>query len=137
MLIDQETIDNLARKIVQEFQPERIILFGSYAYGNPTEDSDMDLLIIMPFEGKGSHKALEMMQKLRLRIPVDLVVRTPEEVRQRLAWNDFFLREIMEKGKVLYESAIQGNADKETARQAVVHCRAVRNPFRIALKQPL
>jgi len=105
MAIDQKAIQEFADDIVKEFRPERIILFGSQAYGSPDEASDMDLLIVMPFEGKSPNKALEIMRRLKPRIPVDLIVRTPEDVRQRLALNDFFLKEITEKGKVLYESA--------------------------------
>ena len=102
--LTQKNIQDLARQIAEEFQPEQIILFGSHAYGHPTEDSDLDLLVVMPFEGSGAHKALEIMQKIKPRVPVDLMVRTPEDVRRRVSWNDFFLKEITEKGKVLYES---------------------------------
>jgi len=104
-MIDQKNIKELAQRIAREFKPDKIILFGSYAYGNPSPDSDVDLLVIMPFEGKGIRKATEIMLKINPRIPVDVVVRRPEEVEWRLKWNDFFLREIIEKGKVLYESA--------------------------------
>lgn len=105
MLIDQKSIQDLADRIATEFRPERIILFGSHAYGRPDNASDMDLLIVMPFEGKGPNKALEIMRRVRPRIPVDIIVRTPEDLHRRLALNDFFLKEITEKGKVLYESA--------------------------------
>ena len=73
-------------------------------YGRPTEDSDVDLLVILPFEGKPIQKATEILKKTKPRIPVELLVRTPEQVKRRLALNDYFLREIIEKGKVLYES---------------------------------
>jgi uncharacterized protein len=103
-LIDTESIIRLGERIAAEFSPERIILFGSYAYGNPTEDSDIDLLVILPFDGLGMRKAAEILRKINPRMPLDLIVQTPQQVHQRLIWNDFFLREIMEKGKVLYES---------------------------------
>ena len=51
-MVDDQTIQDLCNHIVQEFHPDRIILFGSYAYGNPTPDSDVDLLVVLPFEGK-------------------------------------------------------------------------------------
>ena len=105
MPIERKDISDFARRIGREFHPERVVLFGSYAYGTPTADSDVDLLIVMPFEGLGCTKAFEIMQKLKPRIPVDLVVRHPEDIRRRLAWNDFFLREIEAKGEVLYESS--------------------------------
>lgn len=103
--VDKKTIQDLADRIVQVFRPERIILFGSWAYGTPDASSDIDLLIVMPFEGQGAHKALEILRRIKPQIPVDLIVRTPEDVRQRLEWNDFFLKEITEKGKIIYESA--------------------------------
>jgi predicted nucleotidyltransferase len=104
-MIDMNAIREVTERIVQEFQPERIILFGSYAYGTPTPDSDVDLLVIVPFEGKAPRKSLEILNKVDPKFSVDIVVRTPEQVQQRLTWNDFFLRDIMKKGKVLYEAA--------------------------------
>jgi predicted nucleotidyltransferase len=95
----------MAERIVQEFRPEQIILFGSYAYGTPTVDSDVDLLVILPFAGQASRKSLEILNTVNPSFAVDLLVRTPEQVRQRLAWNDFFLQEIIRKGKVLYAAA--------------------------------
>jgi predicted nucleotidyltransferase len=103
-MVVQKDITDLTERIVREFHPERIILFGSYAYGDPTDASDVDLLVILPFEGSGIRKAVEILSRVSPRFPVDLLVRTTEQVRERLTWNDFFLREIMEKGKVLYES---------------------------------
>jgi predicted nucleotidyltransferase len=99
------SIRKLADRIVQAFNPEQIILFGSYAYGTPTADSDVDLLVILPFEGKAPRKSLEILNSINPGFAVDILVRTPEQVQQRLAWNDFFLQEIMDKGKVLYETA--------------------------------
>lgn len=104
-MIPSAEIKELSDRIAREFQPERIILFGSYAYGTPTEDSDVDLLVILPFEGKGAWKSLEILQKTNPNFAVDLLARTPEEIDRRLGWNDYFLREIIEKGKVLYEAA--------------------------------
>lgn len=104
-MVDPKSILDLSERIVRKFHPQKIILFGSYAYGEPTSDSDVDLLVVLPFAGKDIQKAAEMLNQISPRIPVELVVRTPEQIQQRLQWNDFFLREIMEKGKVLYESA--------------------------------
>ncbi len=104
-LIDKKSIEDFSGEVVRNFHPERIILFGSYTYGKPTENSDVDLLIILPFEGKPIQKASEILRKIKPRIPVELLVRTPTQVKQRLALNDHFLREIIEKGKVLYESS--------------------------------
>lgn len=97
-------IQDLCRQIVENFQPEKVILFGSYAYGTPTADSDVDLLVVMPFEGRNSQKAIEIRQKIKTTMPLDLLVRTEEQVKHRIAMEDFFMREITEKGKVLYEA---------------------------------
>lgn len=103
-MIAMDRILSVSDCIAQEFQPERIILFGSYAYGTPSEDSDVDLLVILPFKDKPVRKALEILQKTNPKIPLDLLVRTPEQVRKRLDNQDWFMREIMEKGRMLYES---------------------------------
>lgn len=101
-MIDMDDIVETAERIAQEFAPEQIILFGSYAYGCPTQDSDADLLVVLPFEGDHVRKAVEILERVDPRFPVDLLVRTPAQLRQRLEWNDFFMREIVEKGRVLY-----------------------------------
>ncbi|MCX6904596.1 MAG: nucleotidyltransferase domain-containing protein [Verrucomicrobia bacterium] len=103
-MINRKDIKRVCAQIAQGFSPQRIILFGSYAYGKPTPDSDVDLLVIMPLEGRATEKAVEISSRLEHRFPIDLLVRSPEEIRQRLAWNDFFLREVTEKGVVMYES---------------------------------
>ena len=103
-MVDSEAIRHLSESIAREFHPSSIILFGSYAYGTPTDDSDVDLLVILPFKGKPVHKALEIIKKVQPRIPVDLLVRTPEQIAERIANNDWFLREIVSKGRKLYES---------------------------------
>ena len=103
-MVSMESIQDLSRRIAAEFRPQRIVLFGSYATGEPTPDSDVDLLIIMPFEGKSVPISVEMRLKLRPAFPVDLIVRTPETVQQRLKMGDGFMRDILTRGKVLYEA---------------------------------
>ena len=97
-------IKKLCRQIVENFQPQKIILFGSHAYGKPTADSDIDLLIVMPYEGSNSQKAIEILLKLNRTMPLDLLVRTSEQVRQRIEMEDYFMQDIVEKGKILYEA---------------------------------
>jgi len=97
-------IRELSRRIAHEFRPQRIVLFGSYASGRPTPDSDVDLLVVVPHEGRSVEKSVEIRMKLRPAFPLDLLVRTPEKVRQRIAMGDAFLRDIMQNGKVLYEA---------------------------------
>ncbi len=102
-MISMAQIRALSRKIVREFHPERVILFGSYARGTATEDSDVDLLVVLPFEGSVFRKSLEIMNRVDVRYACDLLVRTPENVQQRLEMGDFFIEEIIRCGKVLYE----------------------------------
>jgi predicted nucleotidyltransferase len=97
-------IKAVAEQIGRDFRPRKVILFGSYARGKPTADSDVDLLVIMPLRGDPVYKSVEIALAARPGFPMDLLVRTPAEVRKRLAWNDSFIRDIMEKGKVLYEA---------------------------------
>ena len=103
-MIEQSKILNLVQKIIEDFHPQKIILFGSYAYGQPRDDSDIDLLVILPFTEKKSQKSLEILNKIKPIFALDLLVRTPSEIQQRLEWGDFLLQEIFEKGKILYES---------------------------------
>lgn len=104
-MISRERIDEICRRIAETFHPERIVLFGSYAYGEPTEDSDLDLLVVMPLEESPALKAAEIRIQLSIFEPTDLLVRTPEFVGQRLSLGDSFMRDIFERGRVMYETA--------------------------------
>lgn len=97
-------IKRLCDRIVREFKPEKIILFGSHAYGKPQWDSDVDLLVIMPFKGRHTRKAIEILDRLNPTTALDLLVRTPLQIEKRLAMGDFFMREIIDRGKVMYEA---------------------------------
>ena len=97
-------IRRYARAIAEEFYPDKIILFGSHAYGTPHEDSDVDLLVIMPARHQGA-QASRIRLALCAPFAMDLIVRTPETMKWRLEEGDSFLREIMSKGKILYEKA--------------------------------
>jgi len=101
-MVSAQEITQFASRLIREYHPQRIILFGSYAYGTPTPDSDVDLLIVMPFAGKPILKSVEILNTLNPNFAIDLLVRTPDELERRLALNDFFLQEIVQKGKVLY-----------------------------------
>lgn len=104
-MIKLAEIHTLARRIADEYRPDRIILFGSYATGSATDDSDIDLLVVMPYKGKPARKALEILNWVNTKLPVDLLVRSPVELRRRLAWNDYFLADIVNQGKTLHEAA--------------------------------
>ena len=99
--IPLSAIQRLAREIADKFQPDKIILFGSYAYGKPHQDSDVDLLVVMPAWNETS-KACRIRLAVHHPFPLDLIVRTPESLKWRLAEGDWFLREVVEKGKMLY-----------------------------------
>jgi len=103
-MVAMRQIEEFGQQIGREFGAERVILFGSYARGEITEDSDVDLLIVGPFEGRSADKSVEIRMKLRPKFPIDLLVRTPEKVRQRIEMGDSFMKEILEEGKVLYEA---------------------------------
>ena len=99
----QENIDKMVRRIVKKFKPEKIILFGSYARGTPTRDSDVDLLIIMPVSGSKREKRIEIGVALHdIRIPKDIIVATPDEVERRKNLIGTIIRPALEEGKVLY-----------------------------------
>ena len=86
------------------FQPEKIILFGSYAYGQPHADSDVDILVVMPARNE-IDQAVRIDRVIDPAFPLDLIVCTPKNIAWRLKEGDSFLHEIMTKGKVLYEKA--------------------------------
>jgi predicted nucleotidyltransferase len=97
-------IKKFGRQIGEQFHAERVILFGSYAQGKVTADSDVDLLVIGPFKGRSVDKSVEIRMKLRPQFPVDILIRTSEKVHQRIKMGDCFMQEILEKGKVIYEA---------------------------------
>ena len=104
-MVTRQAIQATCDDIVREFAPLQVILFGSYAYGTPTESSDVDLLVVMPVtQSERSKQAIEISQRIRPHFNVDLLVRSPEDIAYRLSQNDWFLREITEKGEILYES---------------------------------
>ena len=101
--IPMRVIRRYARQVAERFRPERIILFGSRAYGTPHEDSDVDLLVVMPARNE-SDQALRIWNALDAPFPMDLIVRTPRNLAWRLEQGDWFLREITSLGKTLYDA---------------------------------
>jgi uncharacterized protein len=100
--IPLSAIRRYARQIAERFQPDKIILFGSHAYGQPHEDSDVDLLVIMPARNQHD-QAVKIRWQLPAPFAMDLIVRTPKNLKWRLEEGDSFHTEITSKGKVLYE----------------------------------
>ena len=97
-------IEEFGREIGREFGAKKVVLFGSYADGTATDDSDVDLFVIAPFQGRSVDQSVAIRMKLRPKFPVDLIVRTPQKVRQRLKMGDCFIQDILEEGKVLYDA---------------------------------
>ena len=90
--------------ILKAFHPKKIILFGSYAYGMPAQESDVDVLVIMQTEQHPAEQATAIRLAVDFPFPVDLLVRTPEQIEERLSLGDFFIQEILSRGEVLYEA---------------------------------
>ncbi|MCY3549346.1 MAG: HEPN domain-containing protein [Candidatus Poribacteria bacterium] len=104
-MVTRQEIQATCDDIVREFAPLQVILFGSYAYGTPTEDSDVDLLVVMDIpKSEFLNKAIEIRQRISYSFGMDLLVRSPEEIAYRVSYNDWFLREITEKGELLHGS---------------------------------
>lgn len=101
--IPRAAIRQYVRQVVEQFHPQRVILFGSHAYGQPDADSDVDLLVVMPAKNELS-QSIRIRQQTDAPFPMDLLVRTPEGLAKRLAWNDWFMKEVVEKGIVLYDA---------------------------------
>jgi predicted nucleotidyltransferase len=92
--------------IARTFQPERIILFGSHAYGRPHRDSDVDVLVIMPDAKRyGRRPSLSIRRKVPAAFPVDILVKEPGDIAERLREGDSLLEEIVTQGRVMYEAS--------------------------------
>jgi predicted nucleotidyltransferase len=100
--IPMRVIRRFASQVAERFDPDKIILFGSYAYGTPHDDSDVDILVVMPARNQ-LDQAYRIRRTVSAPFPMDLIVRTPKKLRERLAEGESFLTEVVAKGKVLYE----------------------------------
>lgn len=124
-MVSMRDIRAFAGRIAAEFKPQRIILFGSYAYGKPTEDSDVDLMVVFPGRRSAIDRAIEMLQMLPYPgFPMDLLSRSEVEMRHRYEIEDWFTREIVDKGKVLYEAGDARVGGKGRSRLSVSRARA-------------
>ena len=103
-MISRRSIQTFVDQVVRQFRPARVILFGSYAYGTPNDDSDVDLMLIMPHRGSSAKAATQVRLACPRSFPMDLIVRTPAEVQRRIRMGDPFLREVTSKGIVLHEA---------------------------------
>jgi predicted nucleotidyltransferase len=106
--VPMKTIRGIVQHIAQRFNPEQIILFGSHAYGKPGVDSDVDLLVVMDSPNNEMEVMVEIAKSLPiLPFGVDVIVRSRRTLERRKKLGDWFLREVTEKGKVLYERTDQ------------------------------
>ena len=104
-MISAKAIQATCDDIVREFAPLQVILFGSYAYGAPTEDSDVDLLVVMDIlKSETWQQRCAIKARIPKRFPLDLQVRSAADIAYRFSHNDWFLHEVLEKGDVLYET---------------------------------
>ena len=114
-------IRRYARAIAEEFHPDKIILFGSYAYGTPHEDSDVDLLVVMPARNQHD-QAVRILWRLAAPFPIDLLVRTPYQMKCRLEESESFTTTITAQGKALYEKDDAGVGQLSGARLRELIC---------------
>lgn len=110
-LVPRAAIRRVVEQIAREFSPERIYLFGSYAYGKPHRDSDVDLLVVMParnekYQGARIHYAADAP------FPMDVIVRTPTDMERRLREGDYFLQEVVTQGILCHEKSNARGAGK-------------------------
>jgi uncharacterized protein len=102
--VTDDLLRDMTQRIVDAFHPDKIVLFGSYAYGGPTLDSDVDLLVIMESEERPVVRSRRVREVASVDfLPMDVMVRTPAEIANRLELGDFFIKEILDHGRVLYE----------------------------------
>lgn len=111
-MVAHEDIQRIADHIAERFRPDRIILFGSQARGDTHEDSDVDLLVILPFEGTANRKSMEILRTIDRTIDrpfaLDLVVRGPEDAARRYAEYDPLIRDAFDRGRILYDANASG-----------------------------
>lgn len=103
--MQEKEIQKVTDTIIKEFKPEKVVLFGSYAWGSPQKDSDIDLFIIKDDKTKNIREMAIDLEKILIDrdMPLDLLVYKPDQVAKRLSMSDRFVKKIWEEGKVLYE----------------------------------
>lgn len=104
-MISMPQIQRYCDAIAAAFKPAKIFLFGSYAYGEPTEDSDVDVMVVMPKGRKATlDTAVKIQQQVPAPFPVDVLVRGELEMERRLRERDMFTEQVTLKGKLMYET---------------------------------
>ena len=101
---NQKEIQKIKEQIVKNYKPEKIILFGSFAYGKPNENSDLDLLIIKKTKDSRVERIKDVLMGVESNLPLEPLVYTPKELAARLKLGgDFFIEEVLNRGKIIYE----------------------------------
>jgi len=103
-MVSRKHIQAFVDQVVRRFRPGKVILFGSYAYGHPSDDSDVDLMVVMPHRGSSAEMATRIRLACPRSFPMDLIVRTPTEVRRAIKMSHPFLGDVALRGIVLHES---------------------------------
>ena len=102
----KKEIRRITNIIIRQYKPEKIILFGSYAWGKPTKDSDLDFFVVKKTKATTLKRLNEVGGLFMRRLyPMDFLVYTPDQIRRRLAMGDFFVKDVIRKGKLLYDRA--------------------------------
>jgi len=102
--VNLKDIREIVQQIVERFRPEKVILFGSYAQGKPTQDSDVDLLVVMETNEQSLHAAARISAAIDHPFPLDILVFRPSDLQASLERKGVFATEIMAKGIVLHEA---------------------------------
>jgi predicted nucleotidyltransferase len=98
----KQIVKEVGELVKKEFSTEEVILFGSFASGEPSPSSDLDILVIMDTKLKPYKQSslirMRLDEKLGVKVPIDLIVRTPQQISERLNLGDFFIKNILTKG---------------------------------------
>jgi predicted nucleotidyltransferase len=101
-LVTREALQAFTAQLVELFAPEKVILFGSMARGEARWDSDADILVVMPYEGRPLAKIREIRKACRPGFPLDLLIWRPEDLEPRYRWGDPIIREALDHGELLH-----------------------------------
>jgi len=102
-MVAMSEVEALTERIVEEFDPDKVILFGSHAYGTPKAWSDVDLLVLMPFSGNSFDRATEILERIDHPFCVDVIVRDPIDAKRRYEEFDSLIRDAFDRGVLLHE----------------------------------
>ena len=105
-MITQRAINKISEKIAKKYKPEKIYLFGSFVWGKPNFDSDVDFFIIKKTKKKKFDRQLQVRKIVSGELPVDILVYNQEEIGERLSLGDLFLKKILNQGKLIYDAAL-------------------------------